>query len=82
MAPQVVIDATKSLLQSIGLDDPNTLTSIALDPLQRWFVLWITLYPVDKVPIPTRLDIGATTLMEMLKTVLMMLKTVEMVLKP
>ena len=82
MAPRVVIDATKSLLQCTGMDDPITLTSSALDPLQRWFVLWSTLYPVDKVLVPTRLDLGATTLLAMLKTLLMMLKTLEIVLKP
>ena len=43
MAPRVVIDDT-------------SLTCSALDPLQSGFVPWITLYPVDKVPVPTRLD--------------------------
>ena len=38
MAPQVVIDATKSLLQYTGMDDPSILTSSALEPLQRWVV--------------------------------------------
>ena len=78
----MVIDATKSLLQCTDMDDPSTLTSSALEPLQRWFVLWSTLYPVDKVLVPTRLDLGATTLLAMLKTLLMMLKTLEMVLNP
>ena len=40
------------------------------------------MYPVDKVSIPTRLDLDATTLVKMLKTLVMMLKTMEMVLKP
>ena len=75
MAPQVVIDATKSHLQCTRMEDPNTLTSSALEPLQIWFVLCSTLYPVDKVLVPTRMDFEATTL-------LMMLKTLEMVLKP
>ena len=52
-----------------------------LEPLQKWFVLWSTLYPIDKILVPTRLDIRATTLLTMLKTLLMMLKTPEMVLK-
>ena len=82
VAPQAVIDATKSLLQCTGMDDPSTLTSSSLAPLQRWLVLWSTLYPVDKVPIPTRLDLGATTLLTMLNTLLMMLKTLDIVLKP
>jgi len=40
------------------------------------------LYPVDKVLVPTKMDLGATTLLKMLKTLLMVLKTLEMVLKP
>ena len=36
----------------------------------------------DKVLEPTRMDLGATTLLTMLKTLLMMLKTLEMVLEP
>ena len=63
------------------MDDTSTLTSNALEPLQKWFVLWSTLYPVDKILVPTRLDLEAITLLKMLKTVLMMLKTLEMVLK-
>jgi len=39
------------------------------------------LYLVDKVLVPTRLDLDATTLLKMLKTLLMVLKTLEMVLK-
>ena len=39
------------------------------------------MYPVDKVSIPTRLDLDATTLLKMLKTLLMALKTLEIVLK-
>ena len=74
MAPQVVIDATKSLLLCTSMDNPSSLTSSALEPLQRWFVLWSTLYPVDKVLLPRRLDLGATTLLMMLKTLLMVLK--------
>ena len=45
-------------------------------------VPWSTLYPIDKLFVPTRLDLGATTLLKMLKTLLMVLKTLEMVLKP
>ena len=37
---------------------------------------------MDKVPVPTSLNLEATTLLKMLKTLLMMLKTLEMVLKP
>ena len=36
---EIVIDATKSLLQCLGMDDPSILTSSALDPTQSWFVL-------------------------------------------
>ena len=82
MAPQVVIDASKSLLQCTGMDDLNTLTSSALDPLQRWVMPWSTLYPINKVLVPTRLDLGATTLLMMLKALLMLMKTLEMALKP
>ena len=57
---------------------PPSLTCSALDPLQSLFVPWSTLYPVDKVPIPTGMDLVATTLLKML----MVLKTLEMVLKP
>ena len=74
VAPQEVINATKSLLQCTGMDDPSTLTSSSLEPLQRWFVLWSTLYPVNKVLVPTRMDLGATTSLTMLKTLEMMLK--------
>ena len=63
------------------MDDPSTLTSSTLEPIQRWFVLWSTLYPVDKVLVPVRLDLGATTLLTMLKTLMLMLKTLEMILK-
>ena len=51
------------------------------DPLQSRFVPWSTLYPVDKVPVPTRLDLDATTLLKMLKTLLMVLKTLPMMMK-
>ena len=37
---------------------------------------------MDKVLVPTSLNLEATTLLKMLKTQLMMLKTLEMVLKP
>ena len=80
VAPQVVIDATKSLLQCTSMNDPNTLTSSTLEPTQ--FVPWSTLYPIDKVLVPTRLDLGATTFLMILKTLVMMLNTVEKVLKP
>ena len=40
------------------------------------------LVPTDKAPVPIRLDLGATTLLKMLKTLLMVLKTLKMVLKP
>ena len=62
VAPRDVIDATKSHLQ-------------CLDPLQSGFVPWSTLYPVDKVLVPTSLDLDATTLRKMLKTLLMVLRT-------
>ena len=38
VAPQVVIDATKSIMQCTGMDDPNTLTFSVLEPIQRWVV--------------------------------------------
>ena len=82
MAPQVVIDATKSHLQCTSMNDLSTLTPSALEPLKRWVMPWNTLYLVDKVPVHRRLDLGATTLLTMLNTLLMMLKTLEMVLKP
>ena len=62
MPTQDVINATKSHLQ-------------CLEPLQSGFVPWSTLNPVNKVLVPTRMKLEATTL---LKT----LKTLEMVLKP
>ena len=34
----------KSLLQYTCMDDPNTLTSSSLEPLQRWVVPWSTLW--------------------------------------
>ena len=40
------------------------------------------LVELDKVLVPTRLDLGATALLMMLKTQLMILKTLEIVLKP
>ena len=43
---------------------PASSTCSALDPLQSGFVPWSTLYPVDKVPVPTRLDLDATYLAE------------------
>ena len=49
VAPQVVIDATKSLLQCIGMEDPSTLTSGALEPLQRWVVPWSTLWSLVRL---------------------------------
>ena len=69
VAPRDVVDATKSHLQ-------------CLDPLQRGLVSWSTLYPVDKVPVPTRLDLDATTLLKMLKTLPMMMKALVMIPKP
>ena len=69
MAPQVVIDATKSHLQ-------------CLEPLSEWVCALKHLVLDYKVLIPTRMDLGATTLLKMLKTLLMVMKTLEMVLKP
>ena len=40
------------------------------------------MYPVDKVLVPTRLDLDATTLLKMLKTLPMMMKALVMMLKP
>ena len=68
VAPQVVIDATKSLLQC----EDHTKMSCELEHLME----------SCKVLEPTRLDLGATTLLVMLKTLLMMMKTLVMVLKP
>ena len=76
---EIVIDANMDLQWPHRLSlMPPSLTCSALDPLQSGFVPWRTLYPVDKVPIPTRLDLVATTLLKML----MVLKTLKMVLKP
>ena len=80
---EIVIDSNMDLQwpHRISLM-PLSPTSNALDPLQSGFVPWNTLYPVDKVLVPTRIDLDATTLLKMLKTLLMVLKTLEMVLKP
>ena len=69
MAPWDVIDATKSHLQ-------------CLDLLQSGFVPSSTLYPVDKVLVPTILDVYATTLLKMLKTLETVLKTLQKLEKP
>ena len=61
---------------------PPSPTCSALDSVQSGFVPRSTLYRVDKVHVPTRLDLGATTLLKLLNTLLMVLKTLEMVLKP
>ena len=68
VAPQVVIDATKSLLQCEAHSEMSCALKHLVEP--------------NKVLVPTRLDLGATTLLMMLKTLLVMLKTLEMVLKP
>ena len=39
------------------------------------------MYLVDKVPVPTRLDLDTMTLLKMLKTLLMVLKTLPMMMK-
>ena len=79
---EIVIDANMNLQwpHKLSLMPPSP-TCSALDPLQSGFVPWSTLYPVDKVSVPTSLDLDATTLLKMLKTLLMALKTLEMVLK-
>ena len=61
VAPQVVIDATKSLLQCKA----HTKMSCALEHLVE----------SCKVLEPIRLDLGATTLLMMLKTLLIMMKS-------
>ena len=73
---EIFIDANMDLQWPHKLSVmPPSLTCSALDPLQSGFVPWSTLYLVDKVPVPTRLDLEATTLSKILKTL-------EMVLKP
>ena len=80
---EIVIDANMDLQWPHRLSlMPPSLTCSALDPLQSGFVPRSTLYPVDKVPVTTRMDLEATTLLKMLKTLLMVLITLEMVLKP
>ena len=61
---------------------PPSPTCSALDPLQSGFVPWSSLYPVDKVPVPTRLDLEATTLLKMLKTLKMVLNPLQTMEKP
>ena len=39
------------------------------------------MYPVDRVSVPTILDLDATTLLKMLKTLLMALQTLPMMMK-
>ena len=39
-------------------------------------------YLVDKVPMPTRMDLESTTLLKMLKTLLMLMKIMVMMLNP
>ena len=89
VAPQVVIDATKSLLQCTSMDDPSTLTSSGLGAHKEMGCALEHLVKSCKVLEPTRLDLGATTLLMMLnnllmlmKILVMMLKTLVMVLKP
>ena len=85
---EIVIDANMNLQwpHRFSLMAPSP-TCSALDTLQSGFWPWIPyrvglcleapckLYPVDKVLVPTMIDLGATTLLKMLKTL-------EMVLKP
>ena len=61
MPTQDVINATKSHLQ-------------CLEPLQSGFVPWSTLYQVNKVLVPTRMNLEAATLLKTLKTLKMVLK--------
>ena len=69
MAPWDVINATKSHL--------------AVPWIQNRVGLCLEApCPIDKVLVPTRPNLEATTLLNMLKTLLMALKTLEMVLKP
>ena len=65
---EIVIDANMDLQcpHRMSLMPPSP-TYSALDHLQSGFVPWSTLYPVDKVPVPTRMDLEATTLLKMLK---------------
>ena len=51
---EIVIDANMDLQwpHRLSLMPPSP-TFSALDPLQSGFVPWSTLYPVDKVPVPT-----------------------------
>ena len=80
---EIVIDANMELQwpHRVSLMPPSP-TCSALDPLNRWFVLWSTLYPVEKVLVPTRLDLGGTTLLMMPKTLLKMMKSLVIMLKP
>ena len=54
----------------------------ALDPLQSGFVPSSTFYPVDKVLVPTSLDLDATTLVKTLTTLEMVLKTLQKLENP
>ena len=80
---EIVIDANMDLQwpRRLSLMPPNP-TCSALDPLQSGFVPSSTLYLVDRVLVPTRMNIEATALLKKLKILLMMLKTLEIVLKP
>ena len=46
----------------------------ALDPLQSGLVPWSSLYPVDKVLVPTRMNLEVATLLKTLKTLKIVLK--------
>ena len=62
------------MVPHIGID--ATMSHLyCLGPLTEW------VYALNYL-VPTRMDLGETTLLKMLKTLLMLLKTLEMVLNP